>query len=727
MILFKDGKVETKEIESKKLDGIYTALITDSIQLDDGINSGCYIYIPEVYGVNYNLINEKYDYPLIEIPLKQDLDDEGKLLPIGSVIRVSFDDGNSQSCRYISTVPISNEVEAKNRYFIENGVLPSEILEIDDPMVIKKMKEYLSDAYYLTLGKYEPYLSDFKVRNIIATNTGYYHYFLKPLNMPIAAYSTQNVANNELTLNMPDIFSSNIYSFFNVMLKLYENNPQSLIEVFNHPLSIDTAGVYMYDISQVTLEDNKKCQFLTNILSGIPYNPASIEAQSILFPEIKDNNYFEGFQFNKFVIEPGYWWYNTSRQKTTDDKDYFSEMLYNNRSYYEDLWAKACACWYSGINNIVFTNSISTKRLVLYCLICCPWMSNILLGYDLSNINNSIINKFYQSLAYQATIKFNYSNDKDKQHTMYFSLLGSKTEKAGEIATKLRNAIPDEDTKEKYNNFIDVFMNEAEALFSKNNKELVDGSYPVDEGTTYFVDKNNETIKKQYSISSETINDSLWVVCGFPYMFGRLKSLVDKIIEEQKNKENNFYNSTRTSLATPPVSTNTAGGSQGTNIQVPQNSSYTSDHEGIGVFKSYQFADSIYRYKQELIDTGIAKIEPSTGLYHIDGYYMVAMASYYSVRSGELYQIRTDKGNAYNVVLVDFKDDSHTDSKHMYTTKNGCVTEFIADYDTFPIKQGLARRTGNVDYIPRFSGKIISIQSIGYLEKADWKKKLGWY
>ena len=146
MILFKDGKIETKEIESKKLDGIYTALITDSIQLDDGINSGCYIYIPEVYGVNYNLINEKYNYPLIEIPLKQDLDDEGKLLPIGSVIRVSFDDGNSQSCRYISTVPISNEVEAKNRYFIENGVLPSEILEIDDPMVIKKMKEYLSDA-----------------------------------------------------------------------------------------------------------------------------------------------------------------------------------------------------------------------------------------------------------------------------------------------------------------------------------------------------------------------------------------------------------------------------------------------------------------------------------------------------------------------------------------------------------------------------------------------------
>jgi hypothetical protein len=87
--------------------------------------------------------------------------------------------------------------------------------------------------------------------------------------------------------------------------------------------------------------------------------------------------------------------------------------------------------------------------------------------------------------------------------------------------------------------------------------------------------------------------------------------------------------------------------------------------------------------------------------------YMVAMGSYYTHTLGDRFKITTTNGS-FTVSICDFKADSHTDSKHQYSTANHCITEFYVGDNLNP----KVRRSGSASSINELSGKIIKIEKL---------------
>ena len=87
--------------------------------------------------------------------------------------------------------------------------------------------------------------------------------------------------------------------------------------------------------------------------------------------------------------------------------------------------------------------------------------------------------------------------------------------------------------------------------------------------------------------------------------------------------------------------------------------------------------------------------------------YMVAMGSYYTRTLGDRFKITTTNGS-FTVSICDFKADSHTDSKHQYSTANHCITEFYVGDNLNP----KVRRSGSASSISELSGKIIKIEKL---------------
>lgn len=98
------------------------------------------------------------------------------------------------------------------------------------------------------------------------------------------------------------------------------------------------------------------------------------------------------------------------------------------------------------------------------------------------------------------------------------------------------------------------------------------------------------------------------------------------------------------------------------------------------------------------------------GLRKVDGYYCVAMGSYYTKTLGDLFEIQTE-GGTFQVIICDWKDDSDTDSTNRYTVANGCMIEFYVDMTCF---NSTARRMGDVSYASSiFQGKVLRVTKIG--------------
>lgn len=98
------------------------------------------------------------------------------------------------------------------------------------------------------------------------------------------------------------------------------------------------------------------------------------------------------------------------------------------------------------------------------------------------------------------------------------------------------------------------------------------------------------------------------------------------------------------------------------------------------------------------------------GLWKIDEYYCVALGSYYSKELGDIFEVTLTSGSTYKIVAVDHKDDAHTDSLNMYTTSNGCLTEFIVDASN--LNKNI-RFAGSVGALSKFSGKFVKIEKLG--------------
>nr|CAI9751272.1 hypothetical protein DGKKSRWO_DGKKSRWO_CDS_0012 [uncultured phage]CAI9752119.1 hypothetical protein CVNMHQAP_CVNMHQAP_CDS_0012 [uncultured phage] len=100
----------------------------------------------------------------------------------------------------------------------------------------------------------------------------------------------------------------------------------------------------------------------------------------------------------------------------------------------------------------------------------------------------------------------------------------------------------------------------------------------------------------------------------------------------------------------------------------------------------------------------------SNGLWQIDGYYCVALGSYYSKSLGNIFELQLSSGNKITVITVDHKADIHTDSTNRVTKTNGCIVEFIVDKTKL---NSTIKTTGSVGSLTEFSGTVVSIAKIG--------------
>lgn len=97
------------------------------------------------------------------------------------------------------------------------------------------------------------------------------------------------------------------------------------------------------------------------------------------------------------------------------------------------------------------------------------------------------------------------------------------------------------------------------------------------------------------------------------------------------------------------------------------------------------------------------------GLRKIGDDYCVAMGTYYSSTIGERFKITMSTGATFTVIISDIKSNRHTDSTHRYTTRNGCMMEFLIDKSCLA---SCIRTSGNVGSLSLFSGQFAKVEKI---------------
>lgn len=100
--------------------------------------------------------------------------------------------------------------------------------------------------------------------------------------------------------------------------------------------------------------------------------------------------------------------------------------------------------------------------------------------------------------------------------------------------------------------------------------------------------------------------------------------------------------------------------------------------------------------------------DEETGIRMVDGFYCVALGSFYGTKIGTKYRITLKDGDEIkeiNVILCDQKADRHTNSTHQYAVNNKDVVEFYVEKSKIP--HGIR---GDYGTLEKFSGKIIAIE-----------------
>jgi len=97
------------------------------------------------------------------------------------------------------------------------------------------------------------------------------------------------------------------------------------------------------------------------------------------------------------------------------------------------------------------------------------------------------------------------------------------------------------------------------------------------------------------------------------------------------------------------------------------------------------------------------------GIREHDGYYVIALGTYYSTTIGERFKITLDTGEELLCEVGDIKADSDTDKTNRYVPINGNIVEFIVDTKELPKK---VRQMGTISAIDIFEGSIESIEKL---------------
>lgn len=330
MIVFKNNNVEVEDPKEIVVNGVYYGIIIYSVATNNNF-AKCYIYIPEIFGPFDHIYNNAASFPCVEIPLKQDDDDEGHVPEIGELVKVSFNDGNVNSCKFHCLIPIHSESRVRNYNYITKGILSAEIIDgITDEDILNAMSALLKYAYLITIGKEEPDKNSFKIKYLRSNN--FFNYFLEPLIMPLSAIYT---IKGEQTIGfIPPLFSSTVYLLADVILQLHDIAYDEFIEIFNNPPVINK--LLWYENAENAFansenqEDTKVC-ITTSVMSGI-----AADFLQIIYPDFNDDSVL----YSTEIIADGAQYPFTMYRGYEDDvnagmgENKYSNFLYKYRKNY---------------------------------------------------------------------------------------------------------------------------------------------------------------------------------------------------------------------------------------------------------------------------------------------------------------------------------------------------------------------------------------------------------
>lgn len=130
-------------------------------------------------------------------------------------------------------------------------------------------------------------------------------------------------------------------------------------------------------------------------------------------------------------------------------------------------------------------------------------------------------------------------------------------------------------------------------------------------------------------------------------------------------------------------------------------------------FKAYMDYRAITNTHSEQYKLQKVSSTDDNGLRVHNGYYLIALGTYYSTTVGERFKITLDTGEELLCEVGDIKGDSSTDETNRYVPINGNIVEFIVDTDKLPKK---VRKMGSVSYIDGFEGSVTSIERLADFE-----------
>lgn len=126
-------------------------------------------------------------------------------------------------------------------------------------------------------------------------------------------------------------------------------------------------------------------------------------------------------------------------------------------------------------------------------------------------------------------------------------------------------------------------------------------------------------------------------------------------------------------------------------------------------------ARSSPQYK--LLNSEECYTDEETGIRMVDGFYCIALGSFYGTKIGTKYRITLQDGEEIkelNCILCDQKANRHTDEKHQYAVKNKDIMEFYIEKGKLP--RGIAGSYGNLE---QFRGDIVKIEQYPETEEKE--------
>lgn len=550
MIVYTGDDAKPNRVDAKRYDGIYYAIIINSYLSSNHVDYKCYVYIPEIFPDsnirNGALYYRCYDFPHVNVPVRSDSckDESGNLIEdipsIGQLIKVSFDDGDINSCRFVSYVPLEPIYENINKNFILNGIIPSDVVYgITDEEILKTFRPLIPLANYITTGEEEPSAEHYKYKFVFSnTDTGrddmncFFNWFTEALTMPLHSMFKSGYTGGDSAIVLP-YYSTDIYGLYyvmqNVVAKGYYGDLNNL---YTHIPSCENLGSDYY----MLLFDNKETKitesadrakvaavWILGLFSGYGNSTMSlgsgvknyeVSLADMAFPEVTAE-FLEPFLGHIALSD----WYSTVPElfwlymsygydegiSAQDEKlEEYRKYRVNNilhtaniKKEYETHYVSCLATWSTAINNL--TTDEEMRNVILMCLTIAPWFAAPLLLY-----------KTGESKSVQSMSIFLNSLSKNDSWDFYVDIYNDYVSNADSVGNVENSAVfPNANAYTEFSNTLQPY------IISNDKKGFVDR----------FQELTKEYLGKKLKDSAALMGDLEYAYAGddFDAKFQRLR------------------------------------------------------------------------------------------------------------------------------------------------------------------------------------------------------------